>query len=78
MARLGVSLLAAGQDTGVATPEPRKGACHEFLNDHREGRGGNEHLITRTAFIFFKGNISLLVTKNCLHGFQLRIFFTFC
>lgn len=54
MARLGVSLLAAGQDTGVATPEPRKGACHEFLNDHREGRGGNGHLMTRTAFIFYE------------------------
>lgn len=50
MARLGVSLLAAGQNTGVATPEPRKGACHEFRNDHREGRGGDEHLMTRTAF----------------------------
>lgn len=46
MARLGVSLLAAVQDTGVATPEPRKGPCHKFLNDHREGREGNEHLMT--------------------------------
>lgn len=51
MSRLGESLLAAGQDTGVATPDREK-PCHEFLNDHSARRGEDEHLMAAFYKIF--------------------------